>query len=138
MNKFSSDKMSEEDLLKDLYKDLDFLRSLKGVIFVSTLEYLDQNTQKIKTIFSLSRLAGRRLFIFVNGKVSEWTRRLRDFLADNIDVSIQIYEYKNISEVINMIPELCEKDRLLISVRKDLAEEIIRKGLRCRKIIYLY
>jgi len=86
--------MSEEDLLKDLYKDLDFLRSLKGVIFVSTLEYLDQNTQKIKTIFSLSRLAGRRLFIFVNGKVSEWTRRLRDFLADNIDVSIQIYEYR--------------------------------------------
>jgi hypothetical protein len=138
MNKFSSDKMSEEDLLKDLYKDLDFLRSLKGVIFVSTLEYLDQNTQKIKTIFSLSRLAGRRLFIFVNGKVSEWARRLRDFLADNIDVSIQIYEYKNINEVINMIPELCENDRLLISVRKDLVEEIMRKGLRCRKIIYLY
>jgi hypothetical protein len=61
----------------------------------------------------VSRVAGRRLYIFIEGRPSQWATKIRDYLSENIDVSVYLYEIKGLDALVKELKDICSKDKLL-------------------------
>ncbi|MGC9009713.1 MAG: hypothetical protein ACP5I7_03765 [Sulfolobales archaeon] len=99
--------------ITDLLKNIEKLRNYRGCILVSSLKELENNPSIFREILMVSRVAGRRLYIFIEGRPSQWATKIRDYLSENIDVSVYLYEIKGLDALVKELKDICSKDKLL-------------------------
>ena len=122
--------------ITDLLKNIEKLRNYRGCILVSSLKELESNPSIFREIFMVSRLAGRRLYIFIEGKPSQWATKIRDYLSENIDVSVYLYEIKELDALVKELRTICSKDKLLF-VSADYADKLSQENLFCGEKIVI-
>ncbi len=121
-------------VITDLLKNIEKVRRYRGCILILSMSTLERNSGVVKEILTLSRIAGRKLYILINGRPGQWASKLRDYFSENIDVSIYLYEFRNLNELISELMNICSKDKLIF-VSSEYAEKIVSgKDLSCGEI----
>ncbi|MGC9148499.1 MAG: hypothetical protein ACP5GI_03545 [Sulfolobales archaeon] len=101
--------MTTTDLLRDIQK----IKNYRGCILVISFKELEKNPSLFREVFIVSRIAGKKLYILIDGKPSQWATKIRDYLSENIDVSVYLYEIRNLDDLVKELRIICSKDKLL-------------------------
>jgi len=97
----------------DLLRDIQKIKNYRGCILVISFKELEKNPSLFREVFIVSRIAGKKLYILIDGKPSQWATKIRDYLSENIDVSVYLYEIRNLDDLVKELRIICSKDKLL-------------------------
>ncbi|MEZ0290200.1 MAG: hypothetical protein ABWJ42_03820 [Sulfolobales archaeon] len=130
--------MSQESREKILEIDLSELRKYSGCIAVVSLDTL-KRLELFRELHRIARLAGKKLYLLIVGATEpvKWVELVRDHLAYNLDVSIQIYEIESHQKIESLLDKLCYENMILIVEREKSLLEIVEKTLtssRCKTL----